>query len=288
MAVSSRSSASASVAIVTVTYNTGQTLRSFLESVQGASSKPVEVVVVDNASADADSAKAITEEFGGHFLGLSSNGGYGSGIDAGVATLGESIEYILISNPDVTIGAGAIDELVARAEAHPEAGAFGPRINDASGTLYPSARKLPSLRTGIGHVLFVKPWPSNPWTRAYRDEAARLEEREAGWLSGACLLVRADVFEQLKGFDESYFMYFEDVDLGARMTRAGLANLYVPTAVVTHTGAHSTSGTSKVMERVHHESAYLYLSRKYRGWYLWPLRAALRVGLSLRSWWKTR
>ena len=56
----------------------------------------------------------------------------------------------------------AIDELVARAEAHPEAGAFGPRINDAGGTLYPSARKLPSLRTGIGHVLFVKPWPTSP------------------------------------------------------------------------------------------------------------------------------
>lgn len=288
MAGPDSSSATPTVGVVTVTFNTGETLRRFLETVATASADPLDVVVVDNASADASTARSISDEHGARFLGLETNAGYGAGIDAGVATFPPAVEFILISNPDVTLTPGAIDVLVARARALPHVGAVGPRINDATGTLYPSARRLPSLRTGIGHVLFVKVWPSNPWTRSYRQEATAVEERETGWLSGACLLVRASHFAAVRGFDESYFMYFEDVDLGARMTRAGYPQLYVPSAVVTHTGAHSTSGHSRQMERVHHESAYRYLSRKYHAWYLWPLRVALRVGLGVRSWWRSR
>lgn len=288
MAASPDSSDSPMVGVVTVTHNTGETLRAFLESLRDASATPPQVVVVDNASRDAAEARAITESYGGRFLALSTNAGYGAGIDAGVDLLNDATDYILISNPDVTLTPGAIDELVSRAESRPRAGAFGPRINDADGNLYPSARRLPSLRTGIGHVLFVKVWPGNPWTRSYRQEMTDVVEREAGWLSGACLLVRASAFAEIDGFDDSYFMYFEDVDLGARMTRKGYSNLYVPSAVVTHTGAHSTSGHSREMERVHHDSAYLYLSRKYGAWYLWPLRAVLRVGLWIRKAWRTR
>jgi N-acetylglucosaminyl-diphospho-decaprenol L-rhamnosyltransferase len=83
-------------------------------------------------------------------------------------------------------------------------------------------------------------------------------------------------------------MYFEDVDLGARLSKAAWANLYAPTASVVHTGAHSTSTASRRMEAVHHESAYRYLSRKYTGWYLLPVRVVLWVGLRVRQWWVTR
>lgn len=276
------------VGVVTVTYNTGETLRPFLASLAPASSDPLEIVVVDNASSDVALITEIAEAHAARVLAREINAGYGGGIDAGVAALTSSPEFILVSNPDVVLTPGAIDELVAQADRHPEAGAFGPRINDADGSLYPSARRLPSLRTGVGHVLFGKVWPTNPWTRSYRHETVAATERTAGWLSGACLLIRSSDFAAIGGFDDSYFMYFEDVDLGARLTRAGRSNLYVPSAVVTHTGAHSTAGHSREMERVHHRSAYLYLSRKYRGWYLWPLRVALRVGLAVRAAWRTR
>jgi N-acetylglucosaminyl-diphospho-decaprenol L-rhamnosyltransferase len=95
--------------------------------------------------------------------------------------------------------------------------------------------------------------------------------------------VRRSAFEALHGFDESYFMYFEDVDLGKRLHEAGWQNIFVPTASVVHTGAHSTATSADAMRAVHHKSAYQYLARKYRAWYLWPLRVALRVGLALRS-----
>lgn len=286
MSPSERQLDSPRVGVVTVTYNTGDTLREFLDSLPAAGTQALDVVVVDNASADAAKTRAIAEERGARFLALNENIGYGSGIDAGVAILAKSVEYILVANPDVVMGLGSIDELVAKAAEHPEAGAFGPRINEASGAVYPSARRLPSLRTGIGHVLFVKFWPTNPWTRSYRQEDARIEEREAGWLSGACQLIRASDFTAIGGFDESYFMYFEDVDLGARMARAGRANLYVPSAIVTHTGAHSTVHSAGAMDAAHHDSAYTYLSRKYTAWYLWPLRVALRLGLGFRKRWR--
>jgi N-acetylglucosaminyl-diphospho-decaprenol L-rhamnosyltransferase len=172
----------------------------------------------------------------------------------------------------------------------PDAGAIGPRILEPSGETYPSARELPSLRTGIGHALLANIWVGNPWTRRYRGEnrVTRGAWRETGWLSGSCLLVRRDAFEGIGGFDESFFMYFEDVDLGARLAKAHWRNLYVPDAVVTHTGAHSTSGHASRMRKEHHRSAYLYLSRKYAAPYLLPLRVCLKIALQLRAHFTSR
>ncbi|MET1082112.1 MAG: dTDP-Rha--alpha-D-GlcNAc-pyrophosphate polyprenol alpha-3-L-rhamnosyltransferase, partial [Burkholderiales bacterium] len=89
-------------------------------------------------------------------------------------------------------------------------------------------------------------------------------------------------------FDHRFFMYFEDVDLGRRLTQAGWTNYFVPSASVIHSGAASTSQNSKQMTRVHHESAYKYLSVKYNRWYLAPVRLVLHVALRVRAWWLTR
>ena len=117
---------------------------------------------------------------------------------------------------------------------------MGPAILTPDGVLYPSARRLPTLWLGAGHAILGWVWPTNPWTRKYRAENSGVHARTAGWLSGSCLLVRRKAFEQIGGFDERYFMYFEDVDLGARMQQAGWENCYVPDAVVTHIGGHAT------------------------------------------------
>jgi N-acetylglucosaminyl-diphospho-decaprenol L-rhamnosyltransferase len=272
----------ARVGVVTVAYESGESLDAFLASIPGSVSEPVDVVVVENASPGAADARAAAERHGARFLPLEQNRGYGGGVNAGVEAL-EATEFVLVSNPDTVLSAGALDKLVARGRSRPDAAALGPLVRDANGAVYPSARRLPSLREGLGHAFFVNVWPMNPWTRAYRQAAADIREREAGWLSGSCVLVRRDVFEELGGFDESYFMYFEDVDLGARITGSGRVNLYVPDAEVTHTGAHSTRRSASRMRAAHHDSAYRYLSRRYTAWYLWPLRVALRVGLGIRK-----
>ena len=282
-----------SLGIVTVTHNSGDILRTFLASAAEATRhspliSSTQIAIADNASADRSRAEDMASSFGADFLALSDNRGYGAGVTSAVNSIPGRVDYVLVSNPDVVMDPGSIHALVECAERTPHGAAFGPKILDAKGDTYPSARSLPSIRTGVGHALFGRAWPNNPWTRAYRSDLDAQQEREAGWVSGACLLIRKSAFDEVGGFDDGYFMYFEDVDLGERLGLAGWKNVYVPQAVVVHTGAHSTSQSSKFMERVHHRSAYRYLSRKYSAWYLAPLRLALKVGLSLRAWWVTR
>jgi len=277
------SSVESTIAVVTVSYRSEHVLGAFLASLPRASHAPLEAVVVDNQPDLSGTVEHMTTSAGARYLPQDRNRGYGAAMNAGVATLGPHIEWILISNPDVVLTPGAVDKLIAAA-ADSRVGAVGPAIRNEDGSVYPSARSVPSLRTGIGHALFSNIWLGNPWTRAYRlDSEAEPMPRDAGWLSGACLLVRRAVFDELGGFDDAYFMYFEDVDLGYRLGKAGYLNRYEPAAVVVHSGAHSTTSESTRMIAAHHASARRFLSSKYSGWYLWPVRLVLRVGLALRS-----
>jgi N-acetylglucosaminyl-diphospho-decaprenol L-rhamnosyltransferase len=277
------SSRGPSVGIVTVAYRSNAVLAGFLESVSHAARGTLPVVVVDNAPGGGD-ATEVSAKAGASHLPLPSNPGYGGAVNAGVRELPADVAWVLISNPDVVLSAGSIDALVATGESDPRIGAVGPAVLNPDGSVYPSARAVPSLRTGIGHALFANLWQRNPWTLAYRRETDPSDlTRDAGWLSGACLLVRRSAFEAIGGFDEGYFMYFEDVDMGFRLGRGGYRNVYEPAASVTHVGAHSTGGESARMVAAHHASARRFLSKKYSGWWLWPVRITLRVGLALRS-----
>lgn len=278
------SSRGPSVAIVTVAYRSNHVLDGFLASTATASAEPVDVVIVDNAPGGPDDASRLANEHRARYLALAENPGYGGAVNAGVGLLGPAAEWVLISNPDVVLDPGAIDALRVAGEADPGIGAVGPAVLNPDGSVYPSARAVPSLRTGIGHALFANLWQRNPWTLAYRRETDPSDRaRDAGWLSGSCLLVRRAAFDAIGGFDEGYFMYFEDVDLGFRLGRAGYRNVYEPTAKVTHVGAHSTGSESARMVAAHHASARRFLSKKYAGWWLWPVRVVLRVGLAVRS-----
>ncbi|MGH1523651.1 glycosyltransferase family 2 protein [Leifsonia sp. L25] len=279
----------ATVRVVTVTYNSSRVLTDFLGSVGAAAEVTPAVTVVDNASRDLPATREIVAAHPGtELIESPDNLGYGAAMNLGVRAR-DRADYYLLANPDLIFQPGTIDLLVAAAEAAPGAGALGPAIFNSDGTLYPSARALPSLRNGIGHALFSRSWPSNPWTRSYRPlPVDHTEPVAVGWLSGACLLVRDDAFRRIGGFDESFFMYFEDVDFGRRIGLAGLENLYVPAARAIHSGAHSTSERSESMDRAHHDSAYLYLSRVYSGALLAPVRLALRAGLWVRGRWAGR
>jgi N-acetylglucosaminyl-diphospho-decaprenol L-rhamnosyltransferase len=271
------------LACVTVSFRSGDAMADLIESIEHSTVVPATTVIVNNAPDDHISVSSNRASI--RVVEAGRNLGYGSAVNLGVRSLEPEIEWILITNPDVRLGAKALASLLATARSMPAGGAWGPKIRDSRNKVYPSARELPSLRTGIGHALFANAWRKNPWTRRYRGEnrPSGTSWRETGWLSGSCLLVRRSAFEAVGGFDESYFMYFEDVDLGKRLTAAGWQNIYAPAATVVHTGAHSTATSASTMRAVHHKSAYQYLARKYHAWYLWPLRVALRAGLALRS-----
>lgn len=272
-----------SVAVITVNYASEKVLPSFLDSIHAATTHPVVVAVADNAASA--EARSLAEKHGVGYLRLPENRGYGGAINAAALELDPGIRWIVVSNPDIEFAPGAIDALIATGDADESIGTVGPLIRNSDGSIYPSARSVPSLRTGIGHALFANLWLSNPWTRAYRNEfEGTPSPREAGWLSGACVAVRRTVFDSLGGFDTGFFMYFEDVDLGYRVTKSGQKNVYQPDAEVIHSGAHSTTASSELMLKAHHDSARRFLSKKYSRWFLWPLRWMLNLGLSARAW----
>jgi N-acetylglucosaminyl-diphospho-decaprenol L-rhamnosyltransferase len=274
----------ARVTAIVVLYNSSAVLGRLLESIPDASRRTrTDVVVVDNASEDREESRRVAESAGARFVQLERNVGYGSGVNAAVSRTDDLGEFILICNADLRFEPGAIDALADYAGSHPGLGSLGPAILNEDGTVYPSARRSPSLRVGIGHALLGDIAPRNRWSQRYRDDpGGSAVPREADWLSGACLLVPAERFSEIGGFDEGYFMYFEDVDLADRLSRRGWLHIYAPSAVVVHEGGHATRREPHRMQRVHHTSALRYLSRRYRGARYAPLRAALRGGLGAR------
>jgi N-acetylglucosaminyl-diphospho-decaprenol L-rhamnosyltransferase len=277
--VSERGAPAGELGVVTVTYSPGAALGRFLDTLEKATTRSYGVVLADNGSTDGEPERAALRP---DVVLLRTGGNLGYGRAANIAVPQAPGEWVLVANPDVTFEPGALDILLEAADRWPEAAALGPAILSPDGSLYPSARSLPSLGRGIGHALCGWWWPSNPWTAAYRRERGTPVEGPVGWLSGSCLLLRRAAFDAVAGFDPSYFMYFEDLDLCERLGRAGWQNVYVPTAVVGHEGAHATSRAPAEMLAAHHRSAYHYLSRRYPGARWFPLRLALRAGLAAR------
>lgn len=271
--------------MISVSYGSEQVLEPFFTTLRAATNDDFIMVLADNKPAPQSSVPEIARRHNARYLPIGFNAGYGGAINAAALTLPAPIEWILISNPDVTFDERAVDLLISRADSDASIGAVGPAILTSEGIVYPSARQIPSLRTGIGHALLANVWKRNPWSAAYRNDSAEtLNVHDVGWLSGACLLVSRSAFDQIGGFDAEFFMYFEDVDLGYRLGKLGLRNVYEPAARVTHTGAHSTSTESAAMLTAHHQSAKRFLSKKYSGALLWPVRSVLSVGLDFRAW----
>jgi N-acetylglucosaminyl-diphospho-decaprenol L-rhamnosyltransferase len=260
--------------VVVVTYSPGPDLDELLDSLPAACSRPYEVVLADNGSTDGAPERAA-ERPGVRLLRTGGNVGYGRAANLGAR--GFTGDWILVANSDLRFEPAAVDELMAAGARHVRAGALGPCLVEPDGSVYASARSLPSLGRGTGHAVFGRVWPGNPWTRAYRADGDLSRERDAGWLSGACLLVRREAFEQVGGFDPAYFMYFEDVDLGERLGQAGWSSRYVPSARVHHAQGATTARAPAAMVVAHHRSAERYVGDRYPSAVAAPLRWGLRA-----------
>ncbi|WP_298119461.1 glycosyltransferase family 2 protein, partial [uncultured Aurantimicrobium sp.] len=242
-----KTTAPSDVAIITVSYNSSAQLADFLASAVKSVASPSQITVVDNNSADIAVTEKLTKNFGVNLLKLAKNVGYGSAVNKAVPDLKEEFTTLLVCNPDSELNPETVAAL-RNAVQDSKVGVAGPRIYNEDGSVYPSARSIPSIRNGVGHALFANIWLSNPWTKNYLSEA-HLQNKTVptGWVSGACLAVRRDLFTQVGGFDDNYFMYFEDVDLGYRLGKLGYTNLYVPEVSITHIGGESTKAIKKTM-----------------------------------------
>ena len=272
----------ASLGLIVIGYESEEVWPAFFASLAQSSIVPKNVVVVEN-SPNKPTSLGDLKGLDITLLHLPHNPGYGSAANEGMLALPDECTHVAICNPDITFDPQALEGLLAALGKNLSAGIAGPTILNLDGSTYPSARAFPGIRIGIGHAVFGEIWKRNPWTKKYLGQYQGTTPRIVDWLSGACLVARRDSLEQVGGFDPDYFMFFEDVDLCFRLKKKGWRSIYVPSASITHSGAHATGPRMATMVKVHHESARKFLFRLYAGPVYWPLRQVLKLGLFLRS-----
>lgn len=274
--------------VITVTYSPGQHLEKLIDSLSSAYSAGTRIILADNGSTDGVPELLASKYPNVELFRTGANLGYGAAVNAAVRHLRKENDgsfdedKFMVVNPDVIFHKGSIDILSSCMDRYPEAGAVGPAIVEEDGSLYPSAREVPNLKNGIGHALVGLIWKNNPFSRAYHNENNMDQERKAGWLSGSCLLLRWEAFSKLGGFDERYFMYMEDVDLGDRLKRLGYTSIYCPEAKINHDQGHSATNFPALMSAAHHASAYRFQADRFNKKYHFPIRFLLYTGLQLR------
>ena len=235
------------VAAIVVDYHAGEALGDCIDSLYD--NGVTNIVVVENGSEG-----STTPSLGHHRVTLVEprmNLGYGRGVNRGAACTGE-VDYLLISNPDVIVHAGAVEAMLRYLEADADAGIVGPQVLRPNGTVYPSQRVFPNFWLAGLHALLEPIWPKNPATRRYRSPRA---DGSVDWVSGACFLVRRDVFEEVGGFDERYFMFAEDMALCWQIRAHGYRVGTTTDAEVTHIEGLSRQRVSHAMLIAHHRSA---------------------------------
>jgi GT2 family glycosyltransferase len=269
-----------SLSLVIVNYNTEEDLRRCLTTLKERLSS-TETIVVDNGSTDG-SREMVMEEF--PWVGLvdnPGNPGYASACNKGLAET--SRPYVLILNSDVEFLENGLEEVLDYLDAHPDVGALGPMVLNSDGSAQMSCRRFPSMRESIVHGFLGDFWPDNPLTRSYQMKDMKREEIcEADWVSGAAMFLRRSAVEKVGGFDESYFMYVEDVDLCWRLKRAGFKVAYHPSFKLIHHIGRTSSQQSMRMLYEHHRSMYIFFCRRYTGWRRMVLLPAILVGLAGR------
>lgn len=262
------------VACVVVDYHAGDALAACIDSLHANGVR--DIVVVENGEVDS-SAPALD----GRDVVLVEprrNLGYGRGVNRGAAATGPA-RYLLVSNPDVVLHEGAVAAMLSYLDAHDDVAVVGPQILRPDGTVYPSQRVFPNIWLAGAHALLAPLWPDNPVTRIYRSPRS---DGTVDWVSGACFLVRRDVFEEIGGFDERYFMFAEDMALCWQMRAHGHDVAATPDALVTHIEGVSRARASRAMLIAHHRSAMRFEWQTASGWrrVLAPI-ATLVLGLRL-------
>lgn len=221
------------LSIVIVSYNTRDLLRDCLASIPGSCGPlSYETFVVDNASSDS-SADMVEKEFpAAKLIRNHTNAGFAAANNQALRQA--TGRYVLLLNPDTVAHPEALHRLAAFMEANPRAGFCGPRLRNFDGTNQMSAGRFHTL---LSDALPVLGLAHNPYSRHLVD-LHQMHGYEGNfrvdWLTGACLMVRAELVPSVGLLDEGYFMYFEEVDWCRRMVAAGCEGWYVGAAEVTH------------------------------------------------------
>jgi len=268
------------IGIVIVTYNSRTVIGPCLDA---AIPSGAEVVVVDNASTDGTPEEVRRR--GVRVIANSANRGFAAAVNQGMAAL--EAPFVLLLNPDAEV-AGGLDTLSEACRLPDAAGAGGKLVDDRGRPQVGfMVRELPTPLALILEVLLLnRIWPNNPLNRRYRALQLNYNMRiPVEQPAGAFLMVRRAVWQELGGFDESFFpLWFEDVDFCRRAASRGYRFYFVPDALAHHRGGHSISQLSVENRRVYWYGSLLrYSAKHFRPLAFRALCLAVVAGSLLRS-----
>lgn len=261
-------SVNVSVDVIVVNWNSGELLAKCFRHLELQTVKPVRVLLIDNASSD-DSLDSVKGFQSVSVRQMFANLGFAAGNNRALEECAS--EFVALLNPDAFPEPDWLENLLSAAVAYPEAAAFGSRqlrhahheVLDGIGDCYHMSGLVWRERHGV------------------RQQAEDLASHETFSPCAAAALYRRQVLADLGGFDEDYFCYVEDVDLGFRMRLAGYTARYVPDAVVRHVGSASTGGQHSDFALYHgHRNLVWTFVKNMPGvlfWLFLPMHLALNL-----------
>ena len=237
------------VGVVIVNYNGAQYVGECLQSLRAQSRPPDGVVVVDNASVDG-SPDLIASQFPeAALIRSATNLGFAGGVNAGIRWCeAHGCDAVLVLNPDTVVEGDALELLVAAAERHPRA-CVTPLVVRA---------ESPDVVASYAGTLV---WWRGRVAPHYLGQSARDQPRgdvRIDFANGACVLLPLAIVKEVGLLDESFFLYFEDVDYFERLGRAGFESWYVPAARVRHHESRATGGRASPV------GLYYYIRNRHR------------------------
>jgi GT2 family glycosyltransferase len=217
------------VSVIIVNWNGEQFLNQCLSALTNQTVKPYEIILVDNASSDG-SIDIVRRFSNVRLIALDHNAGFAQGSNLAIKETSSQSEWIAIINPDAFAESNWLEKLIAAALRNPEYDVFACKLLNA--------RKA-FLLDGAGDAYHVS---GRVWRLGKDLPALEVPDSECEVFSpcAAAALYRKDVFSEANGFDEDFFCYVEDVDLGFRLRLLGYNCLFVPDAVAYHVGSTTT------------------------------------------------
>jgi GT2 family glycosyltransferase len=285
------------ISVIIVNYCTRELLADCVHSIQSNSDQQVEVIVVDNDSNDG-SVEMIRAEFPQvELIANSENVGFAKANNQGIQKA--KGRFILLLNSDTIVRPQALRVMGEFLETHPETGAVTCRLLNRDGSAQASISKRPSpmlllfrisglsrlfrtdrtrrfLRKYFGFLL-------GSTVRSYLDPYTASGPLEVENISGACLMLRREAIEQVGLLDESFFMYFEDMDYCMRLQDAGWKLYYVPTGEIVHLVGQSSGGRMRNYSLHSYQSLFLFYRKYYSSITVMFIRSLVLIA-SLIQW----
>ncbi len=273
------------LSIIIPSYNTKDLITSCVKSIiKHTSGLKYEIIVVDNASTD-KSVEVLKKQKKVNLIENNKNLGFAGANNIGYKE--SKGEYILFLNSDTLLRNNLLKEMIDWMKKNPDVGAASCTLKNSDGSLQATGGYFPTLTRVIAWMFFLDDIPGvNMFIKSFHPMGNKSpiknisfykKEREIDWLTGAFMLTRKNILDKLKGpWDESYFMYTEDVDICYRIKRSGHKIMYLPRWDITHLGGASGTKESTILSEF--RGVKRFYNKFYPKWQYPILRFLLKTG----------